>query len=166
MLVVVFLTWIVSRWDARAAYRLFEHTEHVFFEPEPVEGAAVLGAKVARATDAEERAQRRGRQEAHLSPLVKKGWPQNNSGGAVVVMCDWTRLARSTIPDPSQTFQTRSLCARIRKRTGPRCFVHDFREHRAHARSATQAVVPLALLSGFVPRCLRPPFSLGYTRTE
>ena len=38
MLVVVFLTWFVSRWDARAAYRLFEHTEHVFFEPEPVEG--------------------------------------------------------------------------------------------------------------------------------
>ena len=117
MLVVVFLTWFVSRWDARAAYRLFEHTEHVFFEPEPVEGAAVLGAKAARATETprSERSVVAGKRRPYLSPLVKKGWPQNNFGGAVYVMCDWTRLTRSIISDPPQMFQTRSLRARIRK---------------------------------------------------
>ena len=37
MMVAIFvITWTVSRWDAKTAYRLFEHSSQHFFEPESV----------------------------------------------------------------------------------------------------------------------------------
>ena len=33
MLAILVITWTVSRWDAKTAYRLFEHSQHLF-EPE------------------------------------------------------------------------------------------------------------------------------------
>jgi len=34
MLAIALLTWILSRWDPRAAYRLLEHSQQHFFESE------------------------------------------------------------------------------------------------------------------------------------
>ena len=34
MLAILVITWTVSRWDAKTAYRLFEHSSQHFFEPE------------------------------------------------------------------------------------------------------------------------------------
>jgi len=60
MLVIAFLTWVLSRWDPRAAYRLLDHSQHLFeSEERPREvGSPPTGSPAKR--------------RQHISPLVKK----------------------------------------------------------------------------------------------
>ena len=65
MVVVVLAACVVSRWDKRAAYRLFQHSQ-LLFEPEP---GPELGAKAARAKEVPRRERHR---RGYLSPFLKK----------------------------------------------------------------------------------------------
>ena len=61
MMVAIFaITWTVSRWDAKTAYRLFEHSQHLF-EPE-------VDSRVATPV----KASIGNRKRPFISPLVKK----------------------------------------------------------------------------------------------
>ena len=69
MMVAIFaITWTVSRWDAKTAYRLFEHSQH-FFEPES-------DSPVTPVTVQTHSPGNRGRlspgKRPYISPLVKK----------------------------------------------------------------------------------------------
>jgi 5-methylcytosine-specific restriction protein A len=64
MLVVIFVTWVVSRWDARAAYRLLETSQELF---EPDEALRNQSTPPPRNQTARNQARR-----PYISPLVKK----------------------------------------------------------------------------------------------
>ena len=66
MFVVIFAACVVSRWDRRAAYRLFQHSQ-LFFEPEPA--PPELGAMATRAKEVPRREKHR---HVHLTPYLKK----------------------------------------------------------------------------------------------
>ena len=61
MLVIVLLTWILSHWNPRAAYRMLEHSQHLFESDDaPRSARAVAAPRVGRTT------------RRHISPIVKK----------------------------------------------------------------------------------------------
>ena len=72
MVAILVITWTVSRWDAKTAYRLFEHSSQHFFEPESVTGDVASpvthGTPGNRATGKFSPAVKR----PYISPLVKK----------------------------------------------------------------------------------------------
>ena len=75
MMVAIFaITWTVSRWDAKTAYRLFEHSSQQFFDPESVTGD--VESPVAPVTVQTHSPGDRGRlspgKRPYISPLVKK----------------------------------------------------------------------------------------------
>ncbi len=82
MVVVILASCVVSRWDKRAAYRLFQHGQ-LLFEPEP--GGPELGAEAARAKKAP---RSEGHRRGYLSPFLKKqiaydqGWKCSCGCGA------------------------------------------------------------------------------------
>ena len=56
---ILVAAWLVSRWDANAAYRMLEHSQH-FFEPEVDSPVAPVKASIG------------NRKRPYISPLVKK----------------------------------------------------------------------------------------------
>ena len=74
MLAILVITWTVSRWDAKTAYRLFEHSSQHFFEPESVTGD--VASPVAPVTVQTHSPGNRGRlspgKRPFISNLVKK----------------------------------------------------------------------------------------------
>ena len=56
---ILVAAWLVSRWDANAAYRMLEHSQH-FFEPEVDSPVTPVNASIG------------NRKRPYISPLVKK----------------------------------------------------------------------------------------------
>ena len=73
MAAILVLTWLVSRWDASTAYRLLEHSQHLF-EPESGEASVNEFTLQPQAAPARVRNERAGRpaKRPYISPLVKK----------------------------------------------------------------------------------------------
>ena len=102
MMVAIFaITWTVSRWDAKTAYRLFEHTQHLF-EPEvdspvatPVK--ASIGNRDNRESSKRSSAEGMPRGGAgrrpYISPIIKKEWPRSRNGAAPSANSSWMRLS-------------------------------------------------------------------------
>ena len=67
MVAILVITWTVSRWDAKTAYRLLEHSSQHFFEPD-VESPVTHGTPGNRATGKFSLAVKL----PYISPLVKK----------------------------------------------------------------------------------------------
>ena len=74
MVAILVITWTVSRWDAKTAYRLLEHSSQEFFEPES--GSGGVASPVAPVTVQTHSPGNRGKlspgQRPFISPLVKK----------------------------------------------------------------------------------------------
>ena len=74
MVAILVITWTVSRWDAKTAYRLLEHSSQHFFEPESV--TRDVEFPVAPVTVQTHSPGNRGRllpgKRPFISPLVKK----------------------------------------------------------------------------------------------
>ena len=75
MMVAIFaITWTVSRWDAKTAYRLFEHSQHLF-EPDvesPVAPVSPVSPVKASIGNRESSKRLSAGKRAYISPLVKK----------------------------------------------------------------------------------------------
>ena len=56
---ILVAAWLVSRWDANAAYRMLEHSQHIF-EPEVDSPVTPVNASIG------------NRKRPYISPLVKK----------------------------------------------------------------------------------------------
>ncbi len=68
MMVAIFaITWTVSRWDAKTAYRLFEHSQH-FFEPEVDSPVTPVKARIRDNPESSKRSSER----QYISPINKK----------------------------------------------------------------------------------------------
>ena len=63
MVVILAVAWIVSRWDARTAYRLLEHSGEMFFEPEKTSVDASTPSGISTANY---------KKRPYITPLIKK----------------------------------------------------------------------------------------------
>ena len=78
MVIICVITWTVSRWDAKIAYRLFEHSQHLF-EPEsvtrdeesPVAPVSPMKAQT-HSPGNRESSKRSPGKRPFISPLIKK----------------------------------------------------------------------------------------------
>ena len=77
---ILLATWLVSRWDAKSAYRMLEHSQH-FFKPEvdsPVDHVAPVKANIGNRDNRDNRDNRESSKRSsagkrpYISPLVKK----------------------------------------------------------------------------------------------
>ncbi len=68
---ILVAAWLVSRWDAKSAYRMLEHSQHLF-EPEP-EGGTHLPVTLVKANIGNRESSKRSPgKRPYISPLVKK----------------------------------------------------------------------------------------------
>ena len=69
---ILVAAWLVSRWDAKSAYRMLEHSQHLF-EPEPEGGAHLPVTHVKANIGNRERSKRSPAvKRPYIAPLVKK----------------------------------------------------------------------------------------------